>query len=334
VSRARAWVAVGLLAAAGPARAHHGTAAGGFMGEDGPGAAVETTSALPLPERAVLLLAKEEYARFRHFARAEPENKDHFSFTTLGVGVGIRPWLSAFVFAPYAAKAQDGLGTSAGMGDPSLLVALGFKWDDGLRLVPEKESLDELRDWHFSVWASGSAPLGSVSRQDARGVGFDPEMQPGFGAPSATAGAAALKQVARGLTVLADASHQRFLPHTYDDLVGHQFGAETRADAAVVWRAVVRPGVRLDVIGELNGLHLERDRERAPGAASLEPLRASGGDVLYATVGARACLGRLGIAIALKRAALSSLNEGSQQQGSEGLEAFRASAVVTWAVGL
>jgi hypothetical protein len=334
VSHGCRWVAWGLLLAAGPARAHHGTAAGGFIGEEGPGAAIETTSALPLPQRALLLLAREEYARFRRFDRAEPFNKDHFSFTTLGAGVGVRPWLSAYVFAPYAAKAQDGLGTSAGLGDPSVLVALGAKWDEGLRLVPEKESLDELRDWHFSLWAAGSAPLGSVRRRDARGEPFEPEMQTGFGAPSATVGAAVLKQVATHLTVLADASHQRFLPHTYEDATRHQFGAETRADAAAVWRAVARPGLRVDLVGELDGLHLERDRERAAGAASLEPLRASGGDVLYASLGARAGLGRVAIAVAVKRAALSRLNEGSEQQGTEGLEALRATAVVTWATGL
>ncbi|HET7825830.1 MAG TPA: hypothetical protein VFK90_10870 [Anaeromyxobacter sp.] len=334
MSLRRRWAAIALLLAAVPARAHHGTAAGGFIGEEGPGAAIETTSALPLPARTLLFLGKEEYSRFRRYERAEPVNKAHFSFTTLGAGVGLLPWLSAYAFAPYAAKAQDTLGTSAGLGDPSLLAAVGLKWDEGLRLVPEKESLDELRDWHFSLWASGSAPLGSVARRDARGEPFEPEMQTGFGAPSGTLGAAVLKQVGTRLTFLADASHQRFLPHTYGDGARHEFGAETRVNAAAAWRVMARPRFRLDVLGELNGLRLARDRERAPGAASLEPLRASGGDVLYAALGARAHLGRLAIALGVKRAALTRLHEASEQQGSEGLEAYRATAVVSWAAGL
>ncbi|HEY6099249.1 MAG TPA: hypothetical protein VIW03_07450, partial [Anaeromyxobacter sp.] len=147
-----------------------------------------------------------------------------------------------------------------------------------------------------------------------------------------TAGAAALKQVSRRLTVLADASHQRFFPHTYG-FTRYQFGAETRAGAAAVWRAAGRPGFRLDLVGELNGLHLERDRERGA-AGTLEALRASGGDVLYAGVGVRAAFGRLGLAASVKRAALTALNEGAEQQGSEGLEAFRATAAVTWSTGL
>jgi hypothetical protein len=332
VSRRAGWLAVALLAGARPARAHHGGATGGFLGAEGPGAGIETTSALPLPEQTLLLLAKTEYARFRHLDRAEPFNKDHVSFTTLGVGYGVTPWLTAYAFAPWAVKAQDGIGTSSGPGDPSVLLALGFKWDEGLRLVPEKESLDELADWHFSVWGATSIPLGSVSRRDARGEYFEPEMQSGFGAPSVTAGVAALKQLSRTVTLLADASLQRFFPHTYA-FTRYEFGAETRAGLAAAWRALARPGLRLDVVGELSGLDLERDRE-AGAAGALEPLGASGGAILYAGVGVRAALGRVGLALALKRAALTALHEAARQQGSEGLEVYRATAVVTWAMGL
>lgn len=330
--RAAPILPLALLLAASPARAHHGVASAGFVGSEGPGAAVETTSALPLPERALFLLAKTEYARFRRFDRAEPENKDHASFTTLGAGFGVRPWLSAYAFLPYSVKAQAGVGTSAGPADPSLLLALGFKWDEGLRLVPERESLDELADWHFSLWASSSLPAGSVTRRDARGERFAPDMQSGFGAPSPAAGVAVLKQLSRRLTVLADASYQHFFPHGYGD-TRYQFGAETRVDAGAVWRALAKGRFRLDLAGELNGLHLRRDRERDAGGV-LAPLEASGGAILYAGLAARAGLGPFGVALGVKRAAFTSLNEGSQQQGSEGLEAFRATATVTWSTGL
>jgi hypothetical protein len=320
-----------LVAAAVPARAHHGVASASFAGAEGPGAALETTSALPLPARTLFVLGKTEYARFRRFDFAAPENKDHSSFTTLGVGYGLLPWLSAYLFQPYAVKAQDAVGTSRGAGDPSLLVAVAFKWDEGLRLVPERESLDELADWHFSAWASSTFPAGPVGGRDDRGDYFAPDMQSGFGAPSPAAGLAVTKQVSRAVTLLGEASHQRFLTHRYA-FTRYRFGAETRANAAVVWRASAAGPFRLDAIAELNGLHLGRDQEDLGGG--LEPLEASGGSILYAGAGLRAGYGSLGLALGAKRAALRSLNEGGDQQGSEGLESFRATATVTWTVGL
>ncbi len=46
----RSILALLFLAIASPARAHHGVAAASLAGPEGPGAALETTSALPLPE--------------------------------------------------------------------------------------------------------------------------------------------------------------------------------------------------------------------------------------------------------------------------------------------
>jgi hypothetical protein len=319
-----------LLAA--PARAHHGVASASFAGVEGPGAALETSSALPLPQGAIFLLAKSEWAEFRKRAFAAHENKDHSSFTTLGVGYGLRPWLTAYLFQPWAVKAQDAVGTSRGAGDPSILLALAFKWDEGLRLVPDRESLDELADWHFSAWISSTVPLGRTTLTDDRGGPFAPDMQSGFGAPSPAAGLSVLKQVSRIVTVLGEASHQRFFTYRYDEDLRYRFGAETRANAAVVVRALARPWARLDLVGELNGLHLERDRAGEAGAA-LSRLDASGGSILYAGAGARASFGRLGVALGIRRAAARALNEGSEQQGSEGLEAFRAAGSISWSFG-
>ncbi len=319
---------------AAPARAHHGVASVGFAGSEGPGAAIETASANPLPARTLLVLAKSEWAQFRKVAFAEPENKDHFSFTTLGVGYGIRPWLTAYAFAPWQVKAQGTIGTSSGPGDPTLMLSVGFKWDEGLRLVHEKESVDELADWHFSAWASSSIPLGSTTRTGAGGAPFEPEMQTGFGAPSPTAGLAATKQLTRDLTVLAELSHQRLFVHTYSGGLRYRFGAETRGNAALAWRAVARPGLRVDLVGELNGLRLERDEASSETGEPLAPVEASGGAVLYAGGGVRASFGALGLALGARRAAARSLNEAAGQQGSEGLEAFRATASLSWAVGL
>ena len=148
------------LALAGAARAHHGVAAVGLAGPEGPGAAMETTSPLPLPEGMIFTMVKTEYVPFQRFAFAEPNNKSYSSFNMVALGIGVRPWMSVYVFQPLNVKEQGGIGRNAGAGDTNLMLSFGFKWDEGLRLVPEKESLDDLMDWHFSVWASSTLPVG------------------------------------------------------------------------------------------------------------------------------------------------------------------------------
>ncbi|HYG66692.1 MAG TPA: hypothetical protein VD838_03500, partial [Anaeromyxobacteraceae bacterium] len=217
--------------------------------------------------------------------------------------------------------------------DPSLMLALGLKWDEGLRLVPEKESLDELRDWHFSPWIASTFPLGTTDARDDHGALFAPDLQGGFGEPSPSFGLAALKQVSDDLTVLAEASHQRFFTHAYGDGTRYRFGAETRLNGALVFRAWAAGRTRLDLSGELNGLHLQRDRER-DAEGRMAPLEASGGAILYAGAGARLSVGALGVALGIRRAAARDLNEGPDQQGSEGLERFRAALTLSWSAGL
>jgi hypothetical protein len=327
--------ALAALTIALPASAHHGVASVAFAGPEGPGVAHETTSALPLPEGTVFAMAKSEYVQFRSFSFAAPENKAYSSFSTLGLGYGVTPWLSAYTFLPFGVKAQDTLGRNAGVGDPSLMLAVAFKWDEGLRLVPEKESLDELLDWHFSAWIASTLPFGATDGVDELGAAFAPDMQAGFGAPSPSAGFSILKQVATDLTVLGEASHQRFFAHTYQDpaRTRYRFGAETRVNGALVWRAWAGGRMRLDLAGELNGLHLQRDRERNADGA-LESLQASGGAILYAGAGARLSVGAFGVALGIRRAAFSDLNERADQQGSEGLERFRAALTLSWSTEL
>lgn len=107
-----------------------------------------------MPQSRLFARAKTEYASFQRFASAEPENKTFSSFNTPALGFGVKPWLSAWLFQPFDVKDQDAVGRNAGPGDPSLMLSLGFKYDEGLRLIPEKESLDELQDWHMSLFAS------------------------------------------------------------------------------------------------------------------------------------------------------------------------------------
>ena len=320
------------LAVAVPARAHHGVAAVGVAGPEGPGAAVETTSPLPLPEGMVFTMAKSEYVPFQRFAFAEPTNRAWSSFNLIAVGYGVRPWMSVYVFQPFNAKAQDTVGQNVGPGDTNLMLSFAFKYDQGLQLVPEKESLDDLEDWHFSLWASSTLPVGPTTARDERALYFAPDMQTGFGAPAPAAGVAAMKQLTGAVTWLAEVNHQHFFPHTYP-FTRYQFGGETRANTAAVVRLHGSGRFRLDASAEALGLLLQRDRERDASGA-MAPLRASGGAILYAAAGLRASWGPASVALSIRRAALKRLNEQAEQQGSEGLEQFRAALTLGYATRL
>lgn len=320
------------LALASPARAHHGVAAVSVAGPEGPGAAMETTSPLPLPQGTLFTMAKTEYVPFQQYGFAEPNNKSYSSFNMVALGYGVRPWLSVYVFQPLNLKEQDGVGRNTGAGDTNLMLSFAFKWDRGLQLVPEKESLDDLMDWHFSVWASSTLPVGPTAAKDDAGAYFAPDMQTGFGAPSPAFGVAVMKQLTSDLTFLAAANYQHFFPHSYP-FTRYQFGGETRLDTAAVYRVHGSGPFRLDVSGELNGLHLERDRERND-AGAMEQLHASGGAILYAAAGVRAYFGPFTVGLGVKRATLESLNEQADQQGSEGLEKFRAALTFSYSTRL
>ena len=314
-----------LFLAALPAYAHHGVAAVGLSEPEGPGAALETTAALPLPKRFAFAMMKSEFVSFQARDRAAfPEQKDFAWFNMVALGFGITPWLSAYLFQPYNVKSADGgIGHNPGLGDTNLMLSFGWKWDEGPKLIPRKESLDELADWHFLVWASCTLPVGPTEKNDNRGDRFAPDMQTGFGTPSPALGLAVLRQFSTNFTALAEVNHQRFFTHDYS-FTRYRFGAETRANASGVTRIYAKGRVRLDGVVELVGLHLQRDREDN-GQGSVAALSASGGTILYGSLGARLYLGRVAIAIGAKRAVLKSLNEASDQQGSEGLENIRVS---------
>jgi hypothetical protein len=320
-----------LLSIASLARAHHGVAAISVAGPEGPSAALETTSALPLPKSFGFAMLKSEYVSFAHMKFAEPENKDYSVFNILALGFGIVPWLSAYAFQPLNVKAQDNVGTNVGLSDTNLMLSFYFKYDEGLTLVPEKESLDELMDWHFSLWASSTLPVGSTEHLDDTKNHFAPDMQTGFGTVSPAVGFAVLKQLSGDFTWLAEINYQHFFPHTYSD-TRYQFGGETRLNTAITYKIWGTGRFRIDAVGELCGLHLQRDRERDE-KGHMADLRASGGAILYAALGVRTMLSPFSLALGIRRAVLKSLNEEKDQQGSEGLENFRASFALSYAMG-
>jgi hypothetical protein len=320
------------------AQAHHGVAAVGFADPEGPGAALETTTALPLPSGMGFALLKSEFVSFASRAdrQAFPAQKDVAWFNMAALGYGITPWLSAYVFQPYNLKSADGgIGGHAGLGDTNMMLAFGWKWDEGLRLIPQKESLDELLDWHFLLWASCTLPVGPSEKNDDRGERLAPDMQTGFGRPSPAVGLTVLKQWSTDITTLAELNYQYFFRHDYS-YTRYRFGAETRLNAAAVYRAFAKRRVRVDVIAELAGLNLQRDQEDADmdGPEALSALQGSGGNILYGCLGMRAYLGPVIFTVGVKRAVLKDLNEASLQQGSEGLENFRISTSLSFATPL
>lgn len=329
---ARAALLSALLAVPGLARAHHGSAAIGVAGPEGPGAPLETTSPMPLSRGTLFTTMKTEYVSFERLGSPARHEKSYSSFNMIALGYGVRPWLSVFVLQPFNVKAQDGVGTNAGPGDTSLMLSLALKWDEGLQLVPEQESLDDLMDWHFSVAASSTLQVGPTTARGAAGTYLAPDMQTGFGAPSTTLGVAVMRQLTTELTWFAEASRQHFFPHTYP-FTRYQFGGETRLNTAATFRLYGAGRLRLDLAGELNGLRLERDRQRNE-AGAMAPLRASGGAILYAGLGVRLYGGPFSVALGAKRSALRRLNEAAEQQGSEGLERFRATFAVSCSTGI
>jgi len=322
-------IALLLVTSAPPALAHHGTAAVGGLGTLGPGSAMDTTSPMPMGQGTILGLLKTEYVPFQQRA-GFTEQKRYASFNTAMVGYGLTPWLSIFVMQPYNVKSQEVLGTNSGPGDTSVTLSASFKWDDGLRRVPEKESLDDLFDWHFGLWASCTIPVGPTAHRDALGDYWAPDMQTGFNGPSPGIGVSFLKQLSTDWTVLGEVNYQHFFEQAYPGPgLRYQFGAETRLNGALVYRVWASGARRVDVGGELSLLNLQRDRSDE-GTGSVAPMQASGGTILYGQLGARVTLGSFVIGAGLKRAVASTLNEGAEQQGSEGLEDFRASLVIAY----
>jgi len=319
--------------AAAPARAHHGTASVGGLGVEGPGAALDTASPLPLGQGTAFALLKSERAAFQQ-RDGSADQKSWSSFNTLALGYGVTSWLSVFAFQPYNWKAQHGVGTNAGLGDTNLMVSGSFKWDEGLRLAPQKESLDELADWHFGVWLSASLPLGATTHQDGAGRYYAPDMQTGFRGPSPGAGLSAMKQLSPDFTLLAEVNYQHFFDQRYSQAgYRYQFGGEARANAALAWRAWASGTSRVDLVPELAAVDLQRDRSDA-GTGTLIALQASGGAILYGQLGARVTLGVFSIGAGVKRAVVKRLNEAVDQQGSEGLEAYRAAVTLGYSTRL
>ncbi|MCU0835129.1 MAG: transporter [Chromatiaceae bacterium] len=314
--------ALGLVSAllAAPAAAHHGVAGLGAAGLLGPGAPIEAATSATLPQGETLLYLKLDHAKYKTFD-SDPDNleSDYANYWMAGIGYGFKPWLSAYLFVPYHSKVdEDGGFDTHGFADISLFGQIGLRYDEGLKLIPDNESLDDLEDWHFTVFGGLTLPTGDPDLRDRNGE-IDPGKSTGFGEPSWSVGVTATRQFAPRWTFNQELSYLGFQEHQYADGNRTQFGEEIRANSALIYRlhTDMERKLRVDLALEAQYLHLGRDRTNG------EAERATGGDMIYAVPGVRVYWDRLSIGLGYKTIAWKDLNEEDEQQGGEGTERYR-----------
>jgi hypothetical protein len=323
--------------------AHHGVASLGTVGLEGPGAPLETSSSATLPEGNWLFYLKLDHVKWKKYSFSHfPDQKDSYDFWMYGIGYGVKPWLSVYLFIPYYIKKElksvnndPNQGqysyTNSGFSDISLMAVLGFKYDRGFKLVPKNESLDDLMDWHFTVYGGMTLSTGNPNKydraKDPKGE-FEPDMATGFGKPSFNFGFTATKQIVNfpRLTFVFDTNYTKFLEHTYNFRVNpngpkekYKFGNELRLNTALAYRLYtnLEKKFRTDLLLEANFQYNQRDKEdgvKLPG---------SGGKILYGTVGTRLYYKNISAGVGVKFPVWKRLNEEEQQQGAEGKEKYR-----------
>lgn len=304
------------------ALAHHGVAGVGTSALMGPGATVESSTSAVLPENSGLAYFKLDYARFRTFDRdPAAAESDYSQFWMMGLGYGFTSWFSGYVFLSYNRKIDEPGGYStSGWADMSLLGQIGLRYDNGWSLVPPNESLDDLEDWHFTIFAGLTLPTGNANLQDLHGF-VDPGKSTGFGKPSWSLGLTASKMFLERWTFNLELAHLGFQEYAYDDPGGlhASFGSEERINGSLTYRLHIDPERRLrtDLILETQYLRLGRDQEN--GVA----VQATGGRILYALPGVRVYWDRASFALGYKKPVWTRLNESELQQGAEGKERYR-----------
>lgn len=325
------WSVPVLLLAMAPAQAHHGVAGVGGAALDGPGAPVESASSAVLPEGRTLLYGKLDHAEFKSRDRSNTE-VDYNQYWMAGIGHGFAPWLSVYVFAPYNRKIDTAEPAGAatpkfdtqGWADKSIMGQVGFKYDKGFRLVPASESLDDREDWHFTVYGGSSIPTGKANLKDRQG-NINPGKSTSFGKSAFSLGFTATKMLTRNLTFNTELSTLDFRTHRYEadsnNASGFElkFGSEDRLNLGLAYRFYTNPEqqFRADLSLEIQSLALGRDVQNGA------PQAATGGRIIYLLPGIRLYKDNMSVAVGVKTANRTRLNEAEQQQGAEGREKFR-----------
>ncbi len=298
---------------------HHGVASLGAAGIEGPGAPLETSSSATLPEGKFLYYLKLDYANFYKYTPDYDEEVESYTFWIYGIGYGIKSYLSVYLFVPYyIKKVENNSFNSTGFADISVMGVYGFKYDDGFIPVPEKESLDDLMDWHFTIYTGLSLPTGDPNIRDSKGK-IDPGMSLGFGHPSLTLGFTGTKQINENATFIFESNYLKFFEYKYNDGNKYRFGDEFRFNTAFSYRLLTSPEDRLRLDGnfELNYLYLGRDTQNG-----IE-LKGSGGEIMYSVLGFRLYYKTISVGVGIKKPVWKDLNEQNLQQGSEGKERYR-----------
>ncbi len=300
--------------------AHHGIASLGVAGLEGPGAPLETTSSSMLPEGKFLAYVRAEHISYKlNTSRYDEEMAKHEYFS-YALGYGVSSYLDVYVALPYFTKQDEGAIGTSGFHDLKFTGILGFKYDDGLMLTPNSESLDDLEDWHFTTSLSFSLPTGDGDVKKPDGLLYDYGLQQSFAASSLMFGLSATKWFGANSTLVFDGSYNTFLEGSYSDGGKMKFGDEIRFNTALSYKLYtnMKKKLRFDATFEANYLNLGRDVEN--GVAQ----EATGGDILYTTVGGRLFYQNISVAAGVKVPIWKDLNEESLQQGAEGNEKYRA----------
>jgi len=299
------------------ALAHHGVASLGTAGLEGPGARIESSSSATLPENSVLLYFKSDHSEFER-GRVDGAEGKYNTYSMYGLGYGVTSYASLYLFVPYHVKIDESNTGTAGFADISLMGVVGFTYDNGLKLIPKRESLDDLEDWHFTLYSGLTLPTGNDDLKDGSGTPHDAGAQLGFGKSSYTLGTTATKQMTDKLTTIIDLSTIRFQEH---DFSGEKvkFGDEARVNLAGTYKFFTNPKRKLRIDGalELNYLSLGRDEVDGKGE------RGTGGEMVYGTFGVRMYQSSSSLGLGVKLPLVTNLNEESEQQGAEGVESYR-----------
>ncbi len=302
-----------------PSNAHHGVASIGLAALEGLGAPIETSTSQTLPEKSVLLYYKLDYANFKKITKERDDEGDYSAFMMYGIGYGISSYLSIYAFVPFNVKVvENNSYNTAGFADPSIFLTFSFKFDEGLKLTPPNESLDDMMDWHFALYAGSTIPTGHANIADAEG-NIDPGMSLGFGKPAITAGFATNKGFMDRFTYLLDINYGKFFENEYRDGTRLEFGYEFRVNTALNYRLLTISEKRFRLDANLEGtyLRLGRDIENGKGAV------ATGGDIFYILPGIRMYVNNVSVGLGAKFPIYTILNEADEQQGAEGKENVR-----------
>ncbi|MBL1244915.1 MAG: transporter [Sulfurimonas sp.] len=302
------------------ASAHHGVAALGIAGLEGPGAPLETTSSQTLPEGKFLAYMRAEHISYNINSSAYDEEMQKHEYFTYMLGYGVTSYFNLYMVVPYFTKMDErGVGT-AGFHDLKFSGVLGFKYDEGVSFVPNSESLDDLEDWHFTANFSVSLPTGDSNLRNPDGDLYDYGSQLSFAAPSYMLGLSATKWFGANATIVFDASYNTFMEGSYSDGARVKFGDEMRANTALSYKLYSDDVKKLRIDANIEANYLNLGRDALNGVDEI----ATGGEVLYNTVGARVFYKNISVAAGVKIPTWKSLNEESQQQGAEGNEKYRA----------